>query len=115
MKRSRIMGSARGTPGASATRRSTANGAYETDGVLSGRWFHYCLRCIPFFGERVHRAGVMKFTTRLHSGTPSAIRFAASAALIFLAAPADGATFTWDGGGADDNFTTGLNWAGNVA
>src|SRR5688572_21836500 len=25
------------------------------------------------------------------------------------------ATFTWDGGGGDDNWTTGANWAGDTA
>jgi len=34
--------------------------------------------------------------------------------LAFTAAPASAVTFTWDGGGTDDNVATAKNWAGNV-
>ncbi|HEX2750692.1 MAG TPA: PEP-CTERM sorting domain-containing protein [Verrucomicrobiales bacterium] len=55
----------------------------------------------------------MKFTSHLHAGAKSAFLFALSAAMS--AVPARAATFTWDGGGSDDFFKTGGNWAGNVA
>jgi fibronectin-binding autotransporter adhesin len=40
---------------------------------------------------------------------------AAIGASLFLPSLAQGQTFTWDGGGGDDNFGTGLNWAGDTA
>lgn len=41
--------------------------------------------------------------------------FAALLALAGTRADLPAATYTWDGGGADDFFTTPANWAGNVA
>jgi hypothetical protein len=34
---------------------------------------------------------------------------------VFAAEVTRAATFTWDGGGADDRFDTGLNWSGGIA
>ena len=49
--------------------------------------------------------------------TPRHLVLAAVAVATFgLATPSTNAgTFTWDGGGADDDWSTGANWAGNVA
>lgn len=35
--------------------------------------------------------------------------------MLLLAGFSHAATFTWDGGGSDNNFTSGLNWSGDVA
>ena len=39
----------------------------------------------------------------------------AAASLVVITAPAPAATKTWDGGGADDNWQTGLNWNADTA
>lgn len=43
------------------------------------------------------------------------IAFAAMGASLLMPTVANGQTFTWDGGGGDDNFGTGANWAGDAA
>ncbi len=45
----------------------------------------------------------------------SALLLSLSSLLIILTPSAHAATMTWDGEGADDNFSTAANWAGDIA
>ena len=46
---------------------------------------------------------------------PACVLIAVAVALTVGSGAAAAATFTWDAGGANNNWTTGSNWAGNIA
>lgn len=56
----------------------------------------------------------MKRVSRFFSGTTAAVLSLSSLLALSIPSVAHAATVSWDGGGADNNFSTAANWAGDV-